>query len=54
MLEANLITELTSIVGSDNITTAKHDMICYGYDATQMEFLPDAVVHPANAEEVSA
>src|SRR6185369_1582035 len=26
----------------------------YGYDATQMEFLPDAVVHPASAEEVSA
>src|SRR3954470_24515849 len=28
--------------------------MCYGYDATQMEFRPDAVVHPANAEEVSA
>ena len=54
MLAAHLITELTAIVGSDNIATAKQDMICYGYDATQMEFLPDAVVHPANAEEVSA
>ncbi len=54
MLAAQLIKELTSIVGSDNIATAKQDMICYGYDATQMEFLPDAVVHPANAKEVSA
>ena len=54
MLAPNLLKELTSIVGSDNILTAKQDMICYGYDATQMEFLPDAVVHPANAEEVSA
>ena len=54
MLAADLITELTSIVGPENIATGKQDMICYGYDATQMEFLPDAVVHPANAEEVSA
>src|SRR6266581_1389503 len=54
MLAAQLNKELTSIVGSDNIATAKQDMICYGYDATQMEFLPDAVVHPANAKEVSA
>ena len=54
MLAPNLLKELTSIVGPDNISTSKLDMICYGYDATQMEFLPDAVVHPANAEEVSA
>src|ERR1035437_7624504 len=54
MLAAHLITELTSIVGPENIATGKQDMICYGYDATQMEFLPDAVVHPANAGAVSA
>lgn len=53
MLDAHLIDKLTLIVGADNITTTMQDMICYGYDATQMEFLPDAVVHPANAEEVS-
>ena len=54
MLAPDILEELTSIVGPDNIATSKQDMICYGYDATQMEFLPDAVVHPANAEEVSA
>jgi glycolate oxidase len=53
MLGAHLIDKLTLIVGADNITTSMQDMICYGYDATQMEFLPDAVVHPANTEEVS-
>jgi glycolate oxidase len=53
MLDAHLIDKLTLIVGADNITTSMQDMICYGYDATQMEFLPDAVVHPANTEEVS-
>lgn len=53
MLDANLIGKFTLIVGANNITTSMQDMICYGYDATQMEFLPDAVVHPANPEEVS-
>jgi len=54
MLDSAVINQLAAIVGSDNILTEKLDLICYGYDATQMEFLPDVVVHPANAAEVSA
>ncbi|GFO68941.1 FAD-binding protein [Geomonas limicola] len=53
MLEARILDKLTEIVGKENIATEVQDMICYGYDATQMEFLPDAVVHPANSAEVS-
>ncbi len=53
MLSKETISALTAIVGAENIATAKQDLICYGYDATQMEFMPDAVVHPANAEETS-
>jgi glycolate oxidase len=54
MLDPAIIQELRAIVGGENIATAKQDLICYGYDATQMEFLPAAVVHPANAEETAA
>lgn len=54
MLAPDLIQELKTILGPENVATAKQDLICYGYDATQMEFLPSAVVHPANPEEVSA
>lgn len=54
MLDSNVIKGLTAIVGGENILTEKQDLLCYSYDATQMEFLPDAVVHPANADEVSA
>jgi len=54
MLDPVIIQELCAIVGEENIATAKQDLICYGYDATQMEFLPSAVVHPANAEETAA
>lgn len=54
MLSMDLVKELQRIVGDDNVATDKQDLICYGYDATQMEFLPSAVVHPANAEETAA
>jgi glycolate oxidase len=53
MLEARVIQKLKAIVGGENVACEKQDLICYGYDATQMEFLPDVVVHPASPEEVS-
>src|ERR1035437_7985179 len=54
MLDSRILDELAALVGRDNVLTDKQDMLCYSYDATQMEFLPSAVVHPANADEVSA
>jgi len=54
MLSATIIEQLRAIVGPENVATERQDMICYGYDATQMEFLPSAVVHPANPQEVAA
>ena len=54
MLDPVLYQELCAIVGAENVAIEKQYLICYGYDATQMEFLPKAVVHPANADEVSA
>jgi glycolate oxidase len=53
MLEKRVLIELQKILGKDNVVTEKQDLVCYSYDATQMEFLPDAVVFPANADEVS-
>jgi len=53
MLDSRIIEQVKQIVGPENIATDRQDLICYGYDATQLEFLPDAVVHPASALEVS-
>lgn len=53
MLSKNIITELTNIVGKENISTGMEDRICYSYDATNQKFLPDAVVFPKSAEEIS-
>jgi glycolate dehydrogenase FAD-linked subunit len=54
MLDSRIIQQLQQIVGADNVVTDRQDMICYSYDATQLEFLPDAVVHPGSPAEVAA
>jgi len=53
MLSDQIINELQSIVGKDNVFTSKADRICYSYDATQQSFLPDVVVHPGSTDEIS-
>lgn len=54
MLEKPVIRKLREIVGDGHVTQEKQDLICYSYDATQLEFLPDAVVFPSDAGQVSA
>src|SRR4030066_137321 len=53
MLSESVIRNLQGIAGSDNVLTSKEDRLCYAYDATNQIFLPDAVVFPSNAEDVS-
>jgi glycolate oxidase len=53
MLEARVLEKIREIVGAENVATGVQELICYGYDATQMEFLPDCVVHPDGSEQVS-
>ena len=53
MLSEQIVSELASIVGKDNVFTSKADRICYSYDATQQSFLPDVVVHPGSTDEIS-
>ena len=54
MFDDALRGELTEIVGARNITFAKEDKLCYSFDATNSEFMPDGVVFPATAGEISA
>jgi glycolate oxidase len=46
--------KLQKIVGSSYCSRKKEDLICYAYDATARTYLPDAVLFPKNAEEISA
>lgn len=54
MLPRKTIRGLSKIVGRHNCRTDPEDLICYGYDATDLRYAPDAVVFPADAEEVVA
>ena len=53
MLENKIIAQLKEIVGKEHVSTEKADLICYSYDATQKQYLPEVVVHPGSAEEIA-
>jgi glycolate oxidase len=50
-MDATVISSLRSIFG-DRLKTSLEDRICYSYDATGKEYLPDAVAYPLASEEV--
>ena len=52
-LDKKLIRQIENIVGREHILSAKEDLICYGYDATNLEALPDLVVFPKAVSEIS-
>lgn len=45
--------KLRKIVGRQRSLKSKEDLACYAYDATAKTYLPDAVVFPKTAEEIS-
>ncbi len=53
-MEKSTLKKLESLVGRDHLTTEKEELICYSYDATGKESLPDAVAFPGSVEEISA
>ncbi len=53
MIEPRIVKSLKEIVGAENVTTDRADLICYSYDATQQKFLPDVVVHVGSADEIA-
>ncbi|MES0445206.1 MAG: FAD-linked oxidase C-terminal domain-containing protein [Desulfobacterales bacterium] len=53
-LAASSFRKLQNIVGKAHCSKKKEDLACYAYDATAQSYLPDAVLFPRNAEEISA
>lgn len=55
LLNADIITELESILGSDFVFTDKEILTKYGSDETEdLSFPPSVVVKPSNKEEISS
>ncbi|MDT8902622.1 FAD-binding oxidoreductase [Anaeroselena agilis] len=54
MLNQQILANLTKIVGKENVFTTKEDLICYSYDSTPIDHMPDVVVAPVKTEEIAA
>ncbi len=52
-LSESVISQLGSIVGAENVLTSDEDRLCYAYDGQRVECVPDAVVRPADAEQIA-
>ena len=48
-----LIKELVAVVGAANVLTRWEERWCYAYDATELAGVPEVVVFPGSAQEVS-
>lgn len=44
---------IRSIVGPANVLSTPEECLCYGYDASKLKSIPDVVVFPSGASEVS-
>lgn len=52
-MDTKTYTQLIDIVGSEHFSATNEDRLCYSYDGTAQEFMPEAVIFPANTEQVS-
>jgi len=53
LIKQGFIKELAKIVGQENALSAKRDLLAYSYDATQEQVMPEVIVFPNNAAEIS-
>ncbi len=51
-MKTELENDLTRLFKKEQVLTSKEERICYSYDATNKNFLPDAVMLPHSTEDV--
>jgi len=52
MVKGALIKKLEKVLGDEGITTRPEDLLCYSFDATQEEYMPQVVAFPQNPQQV--
>ena len=53
-MKRNIVSALKNIVGKEGVFTDPEELSCYSYDGSSRQFLPDVVVFPTAAEEISS
>jgi glycolate oxidase len=54
MIDRTTLDRLRHIVGEEHVLTTPEDLVCYSYDGTFAEEMPDVVVSPDSTAQVSA
>ncbi|MGB3904482.1 MAG: FAD-linked oxidase C-terminal domain-containing protein [Anaerolineae bacterium] len=54
MVNPELVEELEALVGEENVLTSPEELLCYSYDSTVLQHLPEIVVLPHSTQEVAA
>ena len=52
MIQKKIVNKLYDIVGKDHVSVSKETCACYSYDATNLIYMPDAVVFPGHTNEI--
>ena len=53
-ISAKTFRNLQKITGRAYCSNTKEDLVCYGYDATAISFLPDAIIFPEKTSQVAS
>jgi glycolate oxidase len=53
-MDTKITSAIEAIVGNENVKTSEEERRCYSYDARTGGVVPDLIVFPSSAEEVSA
>ncbi len=53
MLDEKIKRELIRIFGEEGFSDKFEDRVCYSFDATNLEFIPDAITFPVTSEQIS-
>jgi glycolate oxidase len=51
-MQKKIFKKLEAIVGSQHLATAREDLMCYSYDGTGLEYMPEAVAFPGSVAEI--
>ncbi|MCL4542864.1 MAG: FAD-binding oxidoreductase, partial [Deltaproteobacteria bacterium] len=52
-MNQELINELKGLLGKSRVLHETEELLCYSYDATSKEFMPDVVVFPLSSNDIS-
>ncbi len=53
MISKDIIRSFEDIAGTEAVHHEKEALLCYSYDATQIEHLPDLVIRPSSDDQIS-